>query len=84
MRRYRVQKGEGRVGIAVVVYGLDQDREFEDTAMLRCGLGAGAAADHGEGEHHGDEGRRSPWCACQGSPRINRAARLYHHLPLLG
>ncbi len=81
MGRYRMQKGEGRVGIAVVAYRLDQHREFEDAAMLRGGLGVGAAANQGEDEHHGREGRRSPRCACQGAPSIKRAARIHQQLP---
>jgi hypothetical protein len=45
MRRDRMQKSEGYVGMAIVVAGLDEDGEFERAAALWESLREGRDAD---------------------------------------
>jgi len=49
MRRNRVQKGKGYVGVAIVIAGLDENGEFERAAPLRDDVGESCTPRHGQG-----------------------------------
>ena len=73
-----MQKGKGGVGVAIVILGFDQYREFENSAVLRRWLGRGGAADRPEHQRQGSKGDAPyrPWRERQPGP-------IHRHLPFL-
>ena len=63
MRRDRVQEREGYVAVAIVIAGLDQDREFERATAFRVRLGGSRAI-----RHAGDRGNSSSQGYCDPAP----------------